>query len=225
MQFNLKGTACLVIGPRSKKTTILSNLMFQNRDIPAGLVMSSNKATRQLYENTVPTGFTFDGFSEEAITRLMKRQEKLGHANIDARAFLIVDDSLSKIASTELEKLFLQARYRNVSVVLSLEYDQNLSIDLRNATLSPALRVNADLVFCLKDDCIENKKRLYREFFQPYIDLDTFIQTMDATEDGVLVLDRRKSVVKVFSWKPEPIPQFRMGSEPFWSYGNLTGAS
>lgn len=206
---------CLVIGSSASKTAVLSNLMFEKKDIPEGIVMSPTEPVDHFYADKVPQGFVYDHFSEPVLEARNKRQsEKAKGSRPGDSNFVILDDCLDNAIckSKLIRDWFFNGRYRKVFLIIYTQYCLALSIELR---------VNVDYVFCLKVDSFQEKETLYKQFFGLFPDLDCFVKVLDkVTEDGVLVLDNtiKSRVVedKVFYWKPQPKTNFRMGSDAFW---------
>lgn len=90
-----------------------------------------------------------------------------------------------------------------------------------------ALRSQVDFVFIGMEDSISNKERLWKNFFSIFPTCDMFQQVMDqCTQNyGFLVLNRLVKSTriedKVFYFRAEPTPPFRMGAWQYWEYNRI----
>lgn len=108
----------------------------------------------------------------------------------------------------------MNGRHRRLFLINAVQY---------LCDLSPDLRTNVDVVFCLKENILSNKERLWKHFFGVIPDFQTFCQTMDAlTSDfSAMVLNNRTRSTKlednVFWYKANPkLPSFQLCHPVFW---------
>jgi len=201
-----------------------------------GIVVSETEESNGFYSEMVPPSFLYEDFNMDAIQRFMDGQKKKVKEYADPNgpykdgdlsfrhipnAFLIADDCMAdkKLWKTKLIRdIFLNGRHRKVFFLMAVQYMMDMSVDLR---------ANVDYVFVLMEDSIKNKERLWQQFFSIFPTFDMFCQVMDqCTENyGCMVLDRTiKSTRiedKVFYYKAQPRPPFRLGCWQFWEYDRL----
>lgn len=220
---------CVMIARRrAGKSTLVLDLMYHHRDIPAAVVCSASEGSNHTYSRYVPDSFIYPYFSEDTISRLIQRQINVmamndaaaqGARKVDSRVLLILDDigfDPKALKSKYINQLFLNGRHHHISMWASLQ-------DTR--MLSPCQRGNCDYVFLFKD--FANKQRIYDSFFKGIFDsFQTFTTVYDECTDdyGVLVLDQtsQSSNIEdyVFYYKAAPRPPFRFGSPAMWEYHN-----
>lgn len=217
-----------LMAPRgSGKSTCLSCLMYYKRHLPLGVVFSATEEGNHFFREICPDSFIYNSFSEEAVERVMARQKKkvteyqqIG-GSPPPNAFIIADDCMADKKlwrSLTLRDLFLNGRHRKAFMIFTMQYCMDIT---------PDLRTNIDYVFALMDDSIPNKERMYKQFFGCFPNYDTFSQVFDmVTNDfGVLVLDKtiksNKLEDKVFWFKADIMPKYRLGCAQFWEYDRL----
>lgn len=218
---------CLLVAPRgSGKSTCGNALMYHMRHLPMGIVMSATEDSNHAYRDMVPDSFIYNDFSEEALQRLIERQKRkieeyAKKGKQYPNAFIIADDCMAdkKIWKSKLIRdIFLNGRHRKVFVMMMMQYCMDISVELRS---------NIDYVFCLMEDNVGNKERLYRQFFGVFPNFESFQQVFDQVTDdyGVLVLDKtiRSNRIedKVFYWKAPPTPKYKLGCAQYWEYDKL----
>jgi hypothetical protein len=69
-----------------------------------------------------------------------------------------------------MRQAMMNGRHRRLFLINAVQY---------LCDLSPDLRTNVDVVFCLKENILSNKERLWKHFFGVIPDFQTFCQTMD----------------------------------------------
>lgn len=221
---------CLLIGPRgSGKTTAISNLMFQKKDIPMVIIMSPTEPFDKSYADEVPQGIIFDHFSGSALEAIIARQRAIVSGDFqkkrsdlehtesaDSKVCVIVDGCFEgNISKSELVRnWFANTTHLKMLSIVSMQYC---------IFLSDELRTKVDYVFCFKTYSRREKENLHQLFFIDLINFDTFVQVFDQiTEDyTALVLDEtiRSSVFeeKVFFWEPRLTANLRM-DDAIWQH-------
>lgn len=90
--------------------------------------------------------------------------------------------------------------------------------------LSPDLRANIDYIFILRENIVQNREKLYKNFFGIFPTLDMFNQVMNSCTENheCLVLDNTSKSNKiedcVFWYKANIHKNFRIGSPQLWQY-------
>lgn len=88
----------------------------------------------------------------------------------------------------------------------------------------PAIRSNIDYIFVLRENIIQNRERLFKNFFGCFNSLNEFCQVLDSTTNNyeALVLDNtsrsNKIEDQVFWYRADPNRKFRMGSPAMWAF-------
>jgi len=175
----------LIIGKRyTGKTTLVKDLLFYHRDIPVGVVMSTNNGFP-------PNLAVHDEYSSEIIENIFKRHNdlRLGRdkSTRDHRAVLVLDHVLFDhpvARDNTIRKCFTTSRHHDLLVVISVQWC---------IPMPPTFRENIDYVFLFKEYSVDERRRLYRCYAGMFPTFDMFCQAMDAcTQDyDCLVINNR----------------------------------
>ena len=88
--------------------------------------------------------------------------------------------------------------------------------------LSPDLRCNIDYIFILRENILQNREKIWKNFFGIFPTFDMFNQVMTACTENYecLVLDNTSKSNKiedvVFWYKADLHPPFKAGHPKFW---------
>ena len=96
----------------------------------------------------------------------------------DSRCFLILDDCLydSKWGrDTEIRRVFMNGRHYDILFILTMQYPLGIL---------PNLRTNIDYTFILRENIMNNRKKIYENYAGMFPDLQTFCQVMDACTEN-----------------------------------------
>jgi hypothetical protein len=225
-----KGSVCMMIGKRNTgKSFLTKDLLYYKRDIPIGTIISGTEGANQFYSKIVPPLFIHDEYSPEIISNSLKRQKivvakmlaqenQFGKSNIDPNAFVILDDCLydnSWTKDTNMRTLFMNGRHYSVLLIITSQYSLGIP---------PNLRCNIDFVFILRENIINNRKRLYDNYAGMFPTFEVFCQVMDQCTENYecLVIDNTTKSNKiedmVFWYRASDHPNFTMGSPEFWQH-------
>ena len=220
---------CVLLGKRDTgKSFMVRDLLYHQRDIPVGAVISATECANRFYTHIIPKVFVHERPDPEIVSNVMKRQDKIhrrirhemkrhGRSNIDPRAFLILDDCLAEgrrwIRHEAVQSAFLNGRHFNLLFIITLQYPMGLP---------PMLRGNVDFVFIHRDNLISNRKRIYENYAGMFPSFDYFCQVMDQTTSDfeVLVINNNSRSNKlqdqVFWYKAQSHEGFRIGAAHYW---------
>ena len=211
---------CVLIGKRNTgKSTLVTDILYHKKHIPAGIVMSATEEGNHHYQQFVPDLFIYGDYDREAIERVLERQRQiLLHNKPISPAFILLDDCMYDkkfMKDTCIRKCFMNGRHWKIFFMLTMQYCMDLT---------PDLRANVDYVFILRENIIQNREKLYKAFFGIFPTFDMFNQIMNACTENYecLVLDNTSKSNKiedcVFWYKAKLHPQFRIGSPQLWNY-------
>jgi Poxvirus A32 protein len=220
-----------VIGKRNTgKSQVIQSILSANRTIPSGIIMCPTETGNAFYSNFCPDSFIYNDFEPDILKKIMNRQKNIikergKHPENDF--FIILDDCMynSKEICNNLhiKEIFRNGRHFQITIVVAVQYVMDLPI---------ALRSNIDLVFCMRENNLNNLDRLYKSFFGIFPTKNDFIQAFNKiTENyGAIVVDTlsRSNCIQdcVFWYRAEyPCKPFKIGSEEFWQfhYDNYKG--
>lgn len=221
---------CVFIGKRGTgKSTLVSDILYHQRKIPKGLVMSATEESNSFYSTHVPSMFIYNEYNKEAVERLIKDQRKKikrlkGQANkydpYSISSFLLLDDCMydkSWTKDVNIRGIFMNGRHWKVLFILTMQYCMDIT---------PDLRTNIDYVFVLRENVLKNRKKIYENFFGVFPTFDSFNEVMDQCTENYecLVLDNTAKGNRiedcVFWYKAKPDREYRMCDPLLWKYND-----
>ena len=223
-----QGPVIVLIGRRDTgKSFLVRDLLYYHQDIPIGTVISGTEAGNGFYGELVPKLFIHDEYNSAIIENILKRQrivlkqikkEKIayGKSNIDARAFVILDDCLydnSWSREKVMRLLFMNGRHWKIMLIITMQYPLGVP---------PNLRTNIDYTFILREPYLSNRKRIYENYAGMFTTFESFCQVMDQCTENFecLVINNNvksnKLHEQIFWYKAESHKDFKLGSREFW---------
>lgn len=203
----------------SGKSTLMADILYHHRHIPAGIVVSATEESSNFYGTFVPESFIYNRFDESVIQRLIERQKRLKKERREnSNVFCLLDDiayDKSVFRKESIRSLAFNGRHLGVLFVLTTQF----SLDL-----PPALRSNCDFIFVFQDNNVSNQKRIYDAYagvFPSFHDFqrvfnhlthDFFCMVIDTTSKSNKVEDN------IFWYKAEIHKNFRLGASVYWKY-------
>ena len=226
-----KGAIIAMIGRRGQgKSFLVKDLLYYKRDVPIGTVISASEGSNRFYSDMMPSLFIHEEFSAEILSNLVKRQkivtkkmkqqpEQYGKSNIDPYAFLILDDLMydapTWIKDINIKDIFMNGRHFNLMFLVTMQFSLGIP---------PAFRTNVDYVFILRENYINNRKRLYEHYAGMFPTFEIFCQVMNQCTENYecLVIDNTSRSNKiedcVYWYKADNHPSFKLGAPEFWQY-------
>lgn len=211
---------CVFIGKRGTgKTTLVTDILYHKKYIPAGIVMSGTEEGNSYYQQYVPDLFVYNEYQSETMERVINRQKKAVRSKKDgSNIFVLVDDCMydkKMIRDKNIRGIFMNGRHWKIFFMLTMQYCMDLS---------PDLRANVDYVFVLRENIIQNREKIYKNFFGIFPNFEMFSQVLNSCTENYecLVLDNTSKSNKiedvVFWYKAalRPKGSFRIGSSEFW---------
>jgi hypothetical protein len=230
------GPVIVFIGRRDTgKSFLVRDLLHHHQDIPIGTVISGTEAGNGFYSKMVPKLFIHDEYNTAIIENILKRQkmvikqvkketEAYGKTNIDARAFVILDDCLydnSWAREKLMRLLFMNGRHWKIMLVITMQYPLGVP---------PNLRTNIDYTFILREPYIANRKRIYENYAGMFPTFESFCQVMDQCTENyecLVVANNVKSNKlsdQIFWYKAQGHGDFKLGSKEFWELSKDLGS-
>ena len=218
------------IGKRDTgKSILVRDLLYYNKNIPVGTVISGTEGANSFYSKMMPSIFIHNEYKSEIVSNVLKRQKKIinkiksevserGTSNIDPRFFLILDDCLydkSWVSSKSIRSVFMNGRHYKIMFIITMQYALGIP---------PSLRTNIDYVFILRENYVSNRKRLYEQFARMFPTFDMFCQVMDQCTENyecIVINNNAKSNKledQIFWYKADMHEDFRIGDQRFWKY-------
>ena len=216
----------VLIGKRNTgKSFLTKDLLYHHQSIPIGTVISGTESANSFYSDIIPKLFIHDEYSEEILGKILKRQKKItkrlgdpDSGNLDPRAFLIMDDCLYDNGwqkSKFIREVFMNGRHWKLMFILTMQFALGVP---------PNLRTNIDWVFILRENFINNRKRLYEHYAGMFPTFEMFCKVMDdctANYECLVIHNGSKSnkiEEQVYWYKAQPHEDFKIGSPKIWEY-------
>ena len=215
---------CIFIGKRGTgKSTLISDIMYYMRTIPYGLIISGTEEGNGFYKNYFPDLFIHSEYRSEIVESLVKRQKKIlkekdKNPKTNPHAFLLLDDLMFDKSITNekiIRMIFMNGRHWKLLFILSLQYCMSIR---------PELRSNVDYLFILRENNIDNQKKLWRSYFGMFEKFQDFQQTFMACTENYecIVLDNTSKSNKiedcVYWYKAVPDRKYKIGCLALWKY-------
>lgn len=222
----------VLLGKRDTgKSFLVKDLMFHHRDLPIGTVISATEGANKFFGNIIPPLFIHDAYTPSIVENVVKRQKIIqkkidlqmsatGRSNIDPRSFLILDDCLfdnTWAKDVNIKLLFMNGRHYHMFFVITMQFPLGIP---------PMLRTQIDYVFILRENIVNNRKRIYDNYAGMFATFDIFCQVMDQCTENyecLVIHNNAKSnriEDQVFWYKAEPHSHFRIGAPEFWNISN-----
>tara|TARA_B100000902_G_scaffold141392_1_gene139184 strand:+ start:7192 stop:8025 length:834 start_codon:yes stop_codon:yes gene_type:complete len=211
---------CVFIGKRGTgKSTLVADILYHIKKIPIGCVISATEEGNHYYEQHVPPIFIHGRFDPVIIEKIVERQKKAVKADpVSAHAFLLLDDMMydkKVMKDRNITEIFMNGRHWKLMFLLTMQYCMGIG---------PDLRTNIDFVFCLRENVVDNQKKLWQFYFGIFPTFEQFRQVMNTCTEGydALVLDNTSKSTNiedcVFWYRAKPGRIFQIGSSDLWKY-------
>ena len=231
-----KAPVVILIGRRDTgKSFLVRDLLFFQKDVPIGTVISGTEAGNGFYAAHVPKLFIHDEYNTVLIENVLRRQkmvlkqvkkemEMYKRSTIDPRSFVILDDCLYDASWSKdklMRLLFMNGRHWKVMLIITMQYPLGIP---------PNLRTNIDYVFILREPYLTNRKRIWENYASMFPTLESFCSVMDQTTENYecLVINNNSKSNKlhdqIFWYKAENRPDFKIGAKEFWDISKGMGS-
>jgi hypothetical protein len=215
----------LLVGKRGTgKSTLLKDICYQMKDqLHCGIACCPTEDSVEGADGLssfIPGPLIHETYKPHVVEKLLNYQKKCVKKygkEKTKRQFIILDDCAYDkkiLKGTEMRAIHHNGRHRRLFFLNAVQY---------LCDISPDLRTNVDVVFCLKENILSNKERLFKHFFGMFPDFHTFCQTMDALTSnfGAMVLNNRSRSTnledQVFHYTANhKLPSFQMCHPVFW---------
>ena len=229
---SVKNDSCVIMlgKRRTGKSFLVRDLLSYHSDMPAGVVISGTEASNGFFGKIFPPVFIHDEFKPKIIENLIKRQKGVIRkilaaptgCNIDPRCILLMDDCLYDAKSwandTNIRQIMMNGRHLKIFFIMTSQYPLGVP---------PSLRSNIDYVFILRENIMQNRRRIYENYCGMLPSFDIFCSVLDQTTENheCLVVDNTTSSNKIedclFYYKAGNPPPFTIGSRVFWNANNV----
>jgi hypothetical protein len=217
---------CVFVGKRGTgKSSLVTDILYHQRKVPMGVVMSGTEESNEHYKEFIPDSFIYSDYEPEVVERIINRQREIvkklkndEKESISNSVFMLLDDCMYDNKWTRdknIRGIFMNGRHWKILFMITMQYCMDLP---------PSLRANIDYVFILRENIIQNREKLYKHFFGIFPTFDSFNEVMNQCTENYecLVLDNTSKSNKiedvVFWYKAKIDRKFRMGSSELWEH-------
>ena len=222
----------VMVGKRcTGKSHLIRDILSYHNDVPVGVVISLTEKANGFFEKFIPKMLIYDEPDEGTIQKFLDRQmkisterkrelKKFGNSQIDARAFLILDDCLYDkrwINNINIRSIFMNGRHYKIFFLVTMQHAMGLP---------PVLRNNIDYVFIFRNNIRREREKIYQHYAGMFPTFEAFEQVMQQTTENYecLVIDNKTQSNKledqIFWYKAEE-KNFKMCSADLWELQNL----
>jgi len=210
----------------SGKSVVCKAILRHFSNIPVGMIIAPTDRMNCFYGNFFPNTYIHYDYRSDIIEKLLYRQDKIiekrknkekKNIKIDSRAFIVMDDCLSKkgtwMKDQPITELLYNGRHYELMYILTMQYPLGIT---------PELRGNFDYIFLLAEDFVSNLKRIYDHYAGMFPDFNSFRQTfVQLTADfGCMVISNRGArtsfLEKIFWYRaPNDTMKINIGCNQF----------
>ena len=225
-------SVCVWIGKRGVgKSVCLKEIMSYHRDIPVGVAISPTEPANSFFEKFIPKLLLYEHASEDILQKFLQRQisisterkreiKKFGSSQIDARAFLVLDDCLYDkkwINNINIRSIFMNGRHYKIFFLITMQHAMGLP---------PVLRNNIDYVFIFRNNIRKEREKIYQHYAGMFPSFEAFEQVMMQTTENYecMVIDNKTQSNKLedqIFWYKASEKNFRMCSPDLWELQSL----
>jgi hypothetical protein len=190
--------------------------------------MSGTEESNEHYQQFIPDSFIYGQYEPAVIEKVINHQQgvikklnqtqKEDFKTPDNSVFMVLDDCMFDNKWTRdknMRCVFMNGRHYRIFFMLAMQYCMDLP---------PALRANIDYLFILKENIIQNREKIYKNFFGIFPTFDSFNEVLNQCTQNYecLVLDNSSTSSKiedvVFWYKAKVGRKFKIGSPELWAH-------
>jgi hypothetical protein len=213
------------------KSWALKDILSHHCDLPVGVVISPTETANGFFEKFIPKMLIYEEASEEVLKKFLDRQKNIsterkrelkrfGSSQIDARAFLILDDCLYDkrwINNIHVRSIFMNGRHYKIFFLITLQHAMGLP---------PVLRNNIDYIFIFRNNIRKEREKIFNHYAGMFPSFEAFEQVMLQTTENYecMVIDNKTQSNKLedqIFWYKASDKNFKMCSADLWELQNL----
>lgn len=238
INFERGAPVIFIIGRRDTgKSFLVRDILHHNKDVPMSTVVSGTESGDTFYANFVPKLCIQEQYNPDIIENVLRRQKAVlkqiktetkdysKSSSIDPRHVVILDNCFYDhlwVHNKMMKLMFMQGRCWKVMLVITMSYPLGIH---------PSIRTKIDYVFIFREPSYSNRKRIYENYAGVFPSFDSFNTIMDNTIENFECLvinnkiDSTKLEDKIFWYKAEQRPDFKLGGKELWEISNGVGNS
>ena len=209
----------ILLGRRSTgKSVMVRDILYHNRHIPIGTVISRTDHLVHFYDKFIPGMLIHKRYEPVILDKVFKRQEKaIAEKWANPNSFLLLDDCLPDAKNfnkdERVDEIFYNGRHYKLLFILTMQTP---------TAIPPGFRTNTDFTFILKNTNGDDREKLFKNYANMFETREQFEIVLDScTEDyNCLVIDNttksNKLEDQVFYYKAGMHEDFRICSNSVW---------
>jgi hypothetical protein len=169
------------------KSVLTADILYHKRSIPMGILMSATEEATGFFQQVagIPDTYIYSEWNPEAIDTIIEKQKKLAKAGKLRNCFVVLDDlafDKQLFNSKQMRQLMMNGRHYGICLIITAQFMGDLPV---------AFRSNVDYVMVGRTPGIQDRERLWKNFFGAIPTFHMFNAIMDNTTEDyhVLVLD------------------------------------
>lgn len=166
---------------------LTSDLLFHKRHIPVGILMSSTEEATGFFQGVcgIPDAYIFSDWQPAVVDNIIAKQKKLAKAGKLRNCFIVLDDlafDKQLFNSRQMRELMFNGRHYGILLIITAQFLGDLPTYFRS---------NVDYVITCRTPGIQDRERLWKNFFGAIPTFHMFQAIMDNTTEDyhALVLD------------------------------------
>ena len=221
----------LFIGKRgSGKTFLMEDICYFERQIPEAVIWSSTEEGNETWGRHFPDLYIHPAYDPDTLQAIYNRQtDKAKKRRREARlgvpehkrtkvtpVLLIVEDQSFKksiFRCPVLAEVCMNGRHYGITLFVTTQYSRSVPTEIRS---------QFDYIFCCLEKFVQNRKRLYEDYFGVFPNFHSFNEVMMACTDnfGCIVMNNQSRSCKiqdsVFYYRAKDRGSYKFGSRAYW---------
>jgi len=213
----------------SHNSQMSADWLFHKRRIPVGILMSSTEEATGFFKSVcgIPDTYIYPEWNPEVIDTIIAKQRKLAKAGKLRNCFIVLDDLAFDKAifnSKQMRELMFNGRHYGIMLIITAQFLGDLPTYFRS---------NVDYVITYRTPSIQDRDRLYKNFFGVVPTFGMFQAIMDSTTENysALVLDntvQSNALADCIQWYKAPLRgpamgNFQIGCKAFHTFARRRG--
>ena len=213
----------------SHNSQMSADWLFHKRRIPVGILMSSTEEATGFFKSVcgIPDTYIYPEWNPEVIDTIIAKQRKLAKAGKLRNCFIVLDDLAFDKAifnSKQMRELMFNGRHYGIMLIITAQFLGDLPTYFRS---------NVDYVITYRTPSIQDRDRLYKNFFGVVPTFGMFQAIMDSTTENysALVLDntvQSNALADCIQWYKAPLRgpamgNFQIGCKAFHTFAKRRG--
>jgi hypothetical protein len=204
----------LILGKRNTgKSQLTADLLAHKRSIPVGILMSSTEEATGFFQNTcgIPDAYIYSEWNPGVVDTIIAKQKGLAKSGKLRNCFIVLDDlafDKQLFNSKQMRELMFNGRHYGICLIITAQFLGDLPTYFRS---------NVDYVVTCRTPGIQDRERLWKNFYGAVPSFHLFQAIMDNTTENyhALVLDntvQSNALQDCIFWYKAPLRGPGMGS-------------